>query len=40
MVGVGMVIAHFIRYRVKMSRRVSVKNIVEYFKRQKQQFSF
>ena len=35
MIGVGMLIAHYIRYQIKMSRRVSVKNIVEYFKRKK-----
>lgn len=40
MIGVGMLVAHFIRYQIKMSRRVSIKNIVEYFKRKKQRFSF
>jgi hypothetical protein len=40
MIGVGMLVAHYIRYSIKMSRRVSVKNIIEYIKRKNNRFSF
>jgi hypothetical protein len=42
MVGVGVLIAQYLRYQISLSKKVNVNNFLDYFKRKKnlKRFSF